>query len=165
MPDVLDVEVIRQHRVARDVSQRGKRRRCDKRAANGQAIETVGQIDRVRGSDNNDPNNEQKRQISEEPERCRKQPVDEQIGSKRLEERNRQRRDVQLQVRQVQEINADADGDQSLESDLFASREAKRTAPDNFQIIVRESNGAKRKSRENGNPDVACAQIRPQQCG
>ena len=66
-----------------------------------------------------------------------------------------------MRVRKVEEIDADADGDQSLKSDLFASRQTKGTAPDNLDVVVCETHSTKGDRCEHYQPNVSGAEIGP----
>src|SRR5215472_9203266 len=93
--DVLDVEIRGPAKIAADVGKYCKRARSDNGAADSEAVETVGEVDGVRRTDNHQANKDEKRnECQPPPVRRFHQRMNHKIRMKALRKRNDQLRRI-----------------------------------------------------------------------
>ena len=69
-----------------------------------------------------------------------------------------------MRVRQVQQVDSNADAKQRLKADFFSRGETERPAANDLDVIIGETDRAERERRKDGEPEVSCPQVSPQQC-
>ena len=149
---VNEQQILGQHAMTRDVGQRGKCGGRNREGPNRQAVEAIGQVDRVRRADQHED-----REGHVDPA---------QIGNQALEEREDHAGVVERRLRVVSQQNqrrSDERGDTNLSEYLVARPQAMVRAPNDLEIVVGESNRTESRGRQHRNPDVDVPQIGPEQ--
>ena len=143
------LQVLSEHEVRRDVRQRREGRRRNREHADGQAVQTVRQIDRVGCADQHEHG---KRHV---------EPAE--VRDDSFEKRKDQPRVVQrwFLAGEDHQRNSDGQADHDLPTHLVARPQAVMRAADDLQIVVNEANQAERQRRDHRNPGEGIGEIRP----
>ena len=123
----------------------------DRKRADRQAIESIGEVHRVRRGDEHEDG---ERQVP--PAQFRNEP---------LEERKNEPRVVDVVLGQHQQDDADRRGDQNLVAHLVARTQPVVRLTHDLHVIVGEPDAAKRRRRPHRDPHEGVGQVRPQQRG
>ena len=146
--DVMDLQVIGKDQIAGEIGDHGKAAGRDHRGNDRQPVEAIGQVDRVRGSDDHKCAKRHK-----EPAE-RKQQV--------LEERNCQSV-RQPRRRYIGNGDAGSGGEHEFEGELGSAGEAAMRIPGQLAIIVEEADQPESGGGQQHDPHIRIGQIRPQQ--
>src|SRR5580692_3769848 len=164
--DVLNLEIGSPTRVAADVGQHRERAGSDNRAADGQAVETVRQIDRIRRTDNHHTNKNQERKKRQGPQMRRiHQGMDDQVGVQTLEKRNHQLRRIGIMRNENEQRDTHDQADEHLKIDFLFRSEPKISLLRNFGIVVNEADDGKSDERKQRKQNKRIGQISPEQRG
>jgi hypothetical protein len=127
--------------------------RGDSKRADGQPVETISEVDRIRGA----------HQHHDGEQHVKPAEIRDQI----LEEREDEPRVVQRRVvrREHHHRHAHAEPDEDLPAHLVARNEPMVGAPNDLEIVVGEADDTESCRRQDGDPDVRIRKIRPQQGG
>src|SRR5215469_7654690 len=161
--DVLDVKIGSPAKVAADVSKYREGSCSDDRAADGQAVETVGEVHGVRGANQDEADKNEKWDEGEPPPVRRfHQRVNHEIRMKALRKRNYQLRRVSIARQQHQERAADDKADYHLKIDFFLRREAQVLLLRDFRVVVNEADDRESGQRKERDQNERIRQIGPQ---
>src|SRR6476660_3210873 len=145
--DVVDVEVVREERVAREIGDEAEAQRDDDHGHGREPIEAVGQIHGVAGADD-----DERAKDDEEPAERKHQL---------LEERKRQRAREWLAADRNDEIDGSR-ADQRLDQQAKLARKSDMGLLRHLEVVVVEADRAERKRHAEHDPDVAVVRIGPQ---
>ena len=149
--------------MAADVGKHGERSGGDHRAADGQAVQTVGEVHGVAGSHNHEHHENHERQKRQRPElRIVPQAVDHQVGPELLEERHHQVGGVLSAVCKTISATAIRTLVSNLEPSLARAGQAEVAAVHDFEVVVGKPDGREGAGGKHGDPDERCSG-RPQQ--
>src|SRR5947207_14424873 len=148
--DVLNFQIVRPAVVAADVSEHGQRACSDDSAADGEAVETVGEIDGVGRARDDDRDKDQKRKECERPKMFGvDEGMDDEVRMHALQERENELRGVSAVRGQHQKRGANDEADKDLQREFALGGEAEVLPFGNFGVVVNESDrGETKKSEE-----------------
>src|SRR5258706_997239 len=164
--DVLDFEISRPSIVAADVGQHRQRTRCYNRAPDGQTIESVRKIHRIRRACYHNGNENQKRHERQRPEvRRTQQRMNDQVRMHALQERNHQLCGIRTARGKNEQTNAHQRAHKNLQQQFVLAAESEIPLLRHFRVIVDESDSRKRQQREQREQHKTVSEVRPQQSG
>ena len=160
----MNVEVSRPTKVAADVGKHGKSPRRNDRATNGEAVEAIGEIHGIRGTNNHQADKDEKwKKRHGPPIRSLHQGVNHEVGVNSLGKRNHQLRRVNVTRQQHEQRTADDQTDQNLEVDFLLRREAQVLPLRDFGVVIDETDDRKSSQGKERNQDERIRQIGPKQ--
>ena len=143
----MDLQVVGENRVADQIRNAEEARRRDHHWADGEPVETVGQVHRIAGADD-DEHAEDRKEVAE---------VDDHL----LEHRQRQRRG-EIRPTEARDRDASGDRDHRFEGEPERAGKTGRGLARDLQIIVIEADQAETERHREHDPDVGVARIGPQ---
>ena len=150
--------------VAADVGKHRQRPRRDYGAANGQAVESVSQIDRVARTYNHQRDECDERKKCQRPKvRIPLQTLHHQIRSKLLDEGHDQLRRIHTVGLHRDQHHRNHDAGRDLQPQLRPSGQAQVSPVRHFGVVVGKSDGREGACGKDRNPHEAIAQIGPEQ--
>ena len=142
----MDLQVIGKNEIAGEIGDNGEAGRRDHRRNDRQPVEAIGQVDRVRG-----PDDDKRAKRHKEPAE-RKQQV--------LEERNCQ--SVRQPTRRyIGNGDAGSGGEHEFEGELGPAREPAMRVPRQLAVVIEEADQPEAGRGEQHDPHVRISQIRP----
>src|SRR5277367_3501161 len=161
-----DVEIVGEARIAGEVSEHGKRGGRNQDAADGQAVEAVGEIDGVGTAHDNQYQKHQQRDKGQWPDvGMAVKRGDYQIRMQAFEKRNAELRGIGAVFLQAEEHDADDETGEHLVAKFRARSEAQVSFADDFVVVVDETDRAEGDGGPDGEKHVGVAQIGPEQSG
>ena len=146
--DIMDLQIIGEDRVAAQIGDHAEARRRDHHRDDGEPVESVGQVHRIAGADDDEG-----REQDEEPS---------EIEAEFLEEREHQGGRETAATEQDQD-DAGHDGNDRLDAHAGAAGKAVMGLPRDFQIVVVETDEPETERDPQHDPDVGIGGVRPQQ--
>src|SRR5256885_11663239 len=141
--DVLNFEIVRPAVVAADISEHGERACSNDGAADGEAVETVGEIDGVGRAGNDDCDKDQKGKKCERPKMFGvDERMDDEVRMHALQEWEDELRGVSAVRRQNEKRRADDEADKDLQREFPFGGEAQVALFGNLELVVNESDRA-----------------------
>ena len=163
---VAKLKVVGEDGVAADVGQHRQRAGGDHGAADGQAVQTVGQVHRVAGADNHQAHEGDEGQERQRREVAMMQAADDQVRAEVLEERHDQAGGVQpVRLQGAQDRRRWRWPPGTDRTSLARAGQAQVAAVHHLQIVVGKADGAEGQRGEHRDPDEPVAQVGPQQRG
>src|SRR3989338_4262222 len=160
-----EVEVLGELGVAADVGERGEGAGGDGHAADGEPVQAVGEVDRVRRAhqhQHDEDDEGQRRQRQRVP--AVQQRINHQVGPQLLEKGEQDVRRVERAAQGEQHAGNHHRG-QHLERKLGLGAQAQAAAVDRLQVVVGEADSAVSHQGEERQPEERVGQVRPQQRG
>ena len=145
--DIFDLEVVGEHRVAGEIGDHRKARGRDHHGHDGEAVETVGEIHRIAGADDDEG--------AEHDE----EPSEMQHGV--LQERDRQRGGRGIAVQPHQRV-AGHQRDRRLDQQAQLAAEAGRRLLRHLEVVVIEADEAETERHRQHDPDIGIERVGPQ---
>ena len=144
----MDLQIVGEHRIADEIGNPDEARGGDHHRADGEAIESVGQVHGVAGADD------------DEGSQDRKEPaeVDGHVLDHREHQRGGEGRASEASYRET-----GGERDRGLDREPHPSREAAMGLPRHLEIIVVEPDQAEAERHREYDPDIRIARIGPQQ--
>src|SRR5947209_7801830 len=149
-----------------DVSKHGQGSGGDYRAADGEAIEPVGKIHGIAGSNQHQHHESHEGQKSQRPKvRMGEKGGKDQIWLEVFEEWKNQVSRELARAAHIDEHHRDSDARKDLQGHLATRSEAEIAMVYHFQVIVGEPDGAVGDSGEDQDPDEFVREVRPKDRG
>ncbi len=163
----LEFEVVGKDDVAADVGEHGERAGGDDGAADGQAVETVGEVNGVGGAhEHEDYECDEGHKDEEFQVRNGTWPqVPQQVGTPALDERHGQLRGEHFELRQDNEGDGDGCAGDSLPEELGAGGKAEAAAVDDLDVVVSKADCAEGEGGEHGEPHKGIGGVGPEYRG
>src|SRR5882724_3711143 len=147
--DVLNFQIVRPAVVAADVSEHGERAGGDDGAADGEAVETVSEIDSVGRAGDDDCDEDEKRKKCERPEMFGvDERMDDEVRMHALQEWENELRGVSAVGRENEKRRANDEANKNLQREFAFGGQAEVLLFGNFGVVVDEADRGKAKKSE-----------------
>src|SRR5256885_5038765 len=147
--DVLNFQIVRPAVVAADISEHGERACSNDGTTDGEAVETIREIDGVRRAGDDDRDKDQKRKECERPKVFGvDEGMDDEVRMHALQKWEDELRGVSAVGRENEKRRANDEADKDLQREFALGGQAEVLLFGNFGVVVNESDRGETKQRE-----------------
>ncbi len=159
----LQFKVVGKNHVAAYIRENSERARRDDGAADGEAVQPVGQVDGVGGAHQDEDHEDHKGQECEETQvRNGAGPVPLHVGAQGFEKWHGQGCGEHLELGETSQRHSHRGCGQALPKELGLRRKTETAAPDHLDVVVGKADSSESQSGEDDDPDKGIGRVGPQ---